>query len=195
MQEEHNDESVPSKSLSVDDKVQLLAIKQRKLQADFDELYEICGHIVCHLPDDDPNYSFTVPALPLISLSEIAEDVTRRTPIATVVVKGQTYKGFHYLLIHDAIILKAQFLLDQLDSLSEAEYTSTTDTFIETTNNESVMKSILSELQSVSPTVHSYVLSESEFKLRTILDALNWVKYFPLRRLGQTLQKIVVTFR
>lgn len=117
------------------------------------------------------DFRFTTAHSELVSLAEIAVDVTRSNPIAQVVLEGKDYAKFHYLLVHAAVMQKAKFVYDKLQSFDQG--------------HESIewairMNVLLSLAEKVTPTVSAIKLSECTFKFPDILQTLYYAVDYPL---------------
>ena len=127
--------------------------------------------------DESHSYKFRTADVALVSLAEIAGDVSRSNPVFEVVVQGKEYKKLHCLLIHDSLILKGSFLCKEGVA----------------TDAKANVATVLKTVERVTPTVSSLDLSNvAPLSFRDVMDALITIIDFPLHTIGAEPVTVVV---
>lgn len=127
-------------------------------------------------------YRFYAPRAELISLPEIAQDVTRSQPYAHVVIEGKDYNKFNYLLLHAAIYNKMEFISKHTMS-GLPRFDAGFD------NMNSVL---LKKLKTVTPVVKSLNIATAGMTFREIMETLTWIEVMPVRTASEPVVRVVV---
>jgi len=131
------------------------------------------------------NYSFKTAGADLISLSEIGADIDRNNPVAEVVLKGENYADFHYLLIHSSIRIKLNILDQEIHTNPSNEHN---DIFI------TMLHVINTQLVAVTPTAYAYNLTQSEYEYSSIIRLLDFVFRASLKDFDQKECTVMVRY-